>query len=103
MKDLLLIVVVAFGILFFFRAFLTPRTEPPPAQVYRLSAAELQDIRIRARRRSMLRWLSLALVLIGAVVLASVFKLLDLIGTWTALAILIIMAGVAVFIASFRR
>jgi hypothetical protein len=103
MKDLLLIVVVAFGLLFFFRAFFTPLTEPPSAPVYRPTAAELRDMRVKATRRRMLRWFSLALVVIGAVVLASAFKLFDLVMNWYSVAIIIIAAGVAVFFISFRR
>ncbi len=103
MKDLLLIVIVAFGLLFFFRVFLTPRTEPPPAPVYRLSAAQIQDMRVRARRRSILRWLSLLLVLVGAIVLASALKIFEIGLNLYTLAAVLIAVAIGVFILSFRR
>jgi hypothetical protein len=103
MKDFLIVILVLFGLLFAFRAFFTPKAEPLPPPVYRPTAAELEDMRVRAARRKMLRWIGLALLVVGGIVLAIVVKPLEFFVNWYSLAVLIVLAGVGVLIFSFRR
>lgn len=105
MKEILIPVILIVILLVVFRG--VPRTSeaPPPAttRVRLPTAAELEEERRKSSRRRRLRWLGGAFLVIGLVMLAYSFKLLDFLITGYSLAAVIIIAGIIILVLSMRR
>jgi hypothetical protein len=104
LSEVVLILIVIGIILLVIRGSPTPRrTAPPAARVRRPTAAEIEEERIKSSRRSRLRALGGGLLVVGALILASIFRVFDILFMWYAGAALIMLAGIFVLYLSFRR
>jgi hypothetical protein len=104
LSEVVLILIVMGVILMVIRGSPTPRrTAPPAARVRRPTVAEIEEERIKTSRRARLRVLGGGLLLVGVLLLASVFKIFDVLFMWYAGSALIMLAGIFVLYLSFRR
>jgi hypothetical protein len=102
-SEIVLILVIIGVILLVFRGMPSPKNNAPTVRVRRLSAPEIEEARIQNARRTRLRALGGAFVVIGLIVLASTLKMFELLLSWYAGAALIIFAGIVVLFLSTRR
>jgi hypothetical protein len=104
LSEVVLILIVIGVILLVIRGSPTPRRATPPnVRVRRPTAAEIEEERIKSSRRSRLRALGGGLLVVGALILASIFRVFDILFMWYAGAALIMLAGIFVLYLSFRR
>jgi hypothetical protein len=73
---------------------------PPPIRVRQPNNAEIEEQRIKSSRKNRLRWLGGVFVVLGIVLLAYTFKVLDIIFMMYIGAGLIIILGIVILFLS---
>ncbi|MCL2281217.1 MAG: hypothetical protein FWC25_00960 [Dehalococcoidia bacterium] len=104
--QIVIILIIACGILLVARnsGRGTAKSTSKKAPVHRLGPASTEEVAIKPTRKKRLRWLGIALIVIGLIALGIILStIIDLVYILSAVAGIIILSGIVVIILSTRR